>query len=201
VDYFLVLHKEGIFNYTRSIDSFRRLVEERQNLKLWDTRPLICAGQNFIKDVTVSNERTQYDNNFCYLQVHPNERAYAMVKKKKSMHDDAAKRKAKKEDKKPKKGAGSDEEDGDEAGSGEEDAVRSPAQPTKRKASTVEILMKSIDYRKGGTFRREQLQLNLIVGVLRAFTRLHSEMVFRDNIARLQHNFYSYGVGRANLRH
>lgn len=106
--------------------------------------------------------------------MHPNERAYAMVKKKKNTHED----KKKKAKASVAKNDNDGENEGDEEEGSEAEAVPSPAQPTKRKASTVEILMKSIDYRKGGSFRREQLQLHLIVGVLKAFCRLHSEMVF-----------------------
>jgi hypothetical protein len=109
------------------------------------------------------------------LQVHPNERAYAMVKKKKNTHEDKSKKKAKGS---VAKNDNEGENEGDDEEGSEAEAVPSPAQPTKRKASAVEILMKSIDYRKGGSFRREQLQLHLIVGVLKAFCRLHSEMVF-----------------------
>jgi hypothetical protein len=93
-----------------------------------------------------------------------------MVKKKKNTHEDKKK--------KAKASVAKNDNEGDEEEGSEAEAVPSPAQPTKRKASTVEILMKSIDYRKGGSFRREQLQLHLIVGVLKAFCRLHSEMVF-----------------------
>jgi hypothetical protein len=56
VDYFLVLHKVGIYGYTRTIEPFRRLVEDKEELKQWDTSKLVCAGQNFTKDVTVSED-------------------------------------------------------------------------------------------------------------------------------------------------
>ena len=48
---------------------------------------------------------------------------------------------------------------------------------TKRKTGPVERMMNAIGMVKAGTFRREQLQVEMLVSVLRRFCKMHSDMV------------------------
>jgi hypothetical protein len=135
------------------------------------------------------------------LQVKPHQRAYTATQVKQPLENDskkaakekAAKEKAAKEKAAKEKATLSEDEsagEGDDEGDGEDEddtvdnsneiqggkSLQAPKDP-KRKKSVVEKLMKTAGFVKGGTFRREQLQLELIVGVLKRFARLQSSMV------------------------
>jgi hypothetical protein len=99
------------------------------------------------------------------MQVKPNERAYSMTKRKQSVLDKRSKQDAAVEP----------------AVEGEEENAEDANEPTKkaamRKESTVERLMKIAGHTKGGSFRREQLKLDLVLNVLKRFGRVHVDMV------------------------
>ena len=98
----------------------------------------------------------------------PNERAYSMRTIKQSVMD--------KQSKKSKDAS----EDGQNANPAElEESQDEPTskKATKRKQSAVEGLMKKAGFTKQGTFRREQIKLDVLLAVLKRFGRVHVGMV------------------------
>ena len=157
----------------------KQLADET-GLSDFNFKPLIVAGTDVKTDSAVSFRF--FLTGCCYvhlmicMQVKPNERAYWMNKiqqnvlDKQSAKEDAAKESADEED--------ASEEGAAEEGAAEEDAAEDePAKKTVRKQSAVEGLMKKEGYNKGGSFRREQMKLDVILPVLKRFGRVHDGMV------------------------
>ena len=98
----------------------------------------------------------------------PNERAYSMRTIKQSVMD--------KQSKKSKDAS----EDGQNANPAElEESQDEPTskKATKRKQSAVEGLMKKAGFTKHGSFRREQIKLDVLLAVMKRFGRVHVGMV------------------------
>ena len=147
--------------YHRSMEDFKKaagLDDEKELRKAIDVRSMVCAGQFYADNTTVLPVLVvvKSDVHTCLHQVKPNERAYTM---------------------RPKAAPASALKGKKEAAAEAKSPARVVKAKTKRKKSMVEQLLESTGYVKGPAFRREQLQVELVVTVARRFAKMHSDMV------------------------